>query len=1251
MRLLYFDSSRQLSSKNFDHKAIPPYAILSHTWGEAEFVFEDLVNGTGKGKAGYGKILFCGEQAAYDDLQYFWIDTCCIDKWNLRELSNAINSMFQWYKNAAKCYAFLSDVSTPIAADAELQQSTREASFRKSRWFTRGWTLQELLAPASIDFFSSEGQRLGDKDSLEQQIHEITRIPITALRGDPLEEFSVPERMAWMAARQTKHEEDMAYSLIGIFGVSMEFRYGEGKSRALERLQEEIEKANTTPFIVPLGQNTRFVGRESQLAKLRELLFVGASTTKVAITGPDGIGKTQLALELAYQTRRERKDCSVFWILASDKESLYQAYSHIVRRLLIPGWDDEKADARKLVQLHLSKESAGQWLLVFDNADEAGLDTAGSGIGVGLIEFLPSSEQGAIVFTTTNRTIAAKLAPENIVELPEVELDAARRMLDTYLFDAAKEQEKADLLLKELAYLPLAIVQAAAYVNVNNMALQGYLSLLAKTKEGLVEGQCRQSENVIAATWLLSFKQIRLQDALAADYLLFMACVDRNDVPLALLPAASSRGQEMNAVRTLDAYSLVTKRTAESALDVHRLVHVSTRNWLEKEGMLRQQTHVAITRLLEVFPDNNYGSRSKWRRLLPHAGFALSSGINRQEDDAKTELLRKCGAALYSDGRWKEAEDLFVQVIETKKRVLGEEHLDTLTSMANLASTYRNQGQWNEAEELEVQAMETFKRVLGEEHPDTLSSMANLASTFWNQGRWKEAKELFVHVMETRKRVLGEEHPNTLISVGNLALTYRNQGRWKEAEELFVQVMETISRVLGEEHPETLTSMANLASTYRDQGRWKEAEELEVQVMETRKRVLGKEHPDTLISMGNLASTFWNQGRWKEAEGLFVQALEMFKRVLGEEHPGTLTSMANLASTYRSQGRWKEAEGLEVQVLEMRKRVLGEEHPDTLTSMANLASTFWYQGRWQEAEELFVQVMEPLKRVLGEEHPDTLSSMANLASTYRSQGRWKKAEELFVQVMETSSRVLGKEHPSTLTSMGNLASTFWNQGRWKEAEELLVQVMEMRKRVLREEHPDTLASMANLASTYRSQGQWKEAEGLDVQVMETISRVLGEEHPDTLTSMGNLASTFWDQGRWKEGEGLFVQVMETRKRVLGDEHPSTLTSMAKLASTYWNQERWKEAEELEVQVMETRKRVLGEEHPSTLISMSNLASTYRSQGRWKEAEQLFVQVIEPLKRVLGEEHPDTLSSVANLASMYSNQGRWKEAEELQAKNL
>ena len=224
---------------------IPPYAILSHTWGAdaEEVTFEDLANGTGKDKPGYEKIRFCGEQARQHGLQYFWIDTCCINKANYTELSQAINSMFRWYRDAIRCYVYLPDVSSP-AFDTNKEISLRpwESDFRKSRWFKRGWTLQELLAPSSVEFFSQERQRLGDKRSLKQQIHEITGIADSALQGAPLSQFSVEERLSWIERRQTKLEEDKAYSLLGIFDISMPLIYGEGGEKAFKRLQEEIDK-------------------------------------------------------------------------------------------------------------------------------------------------------------------------------------------------------------------------------------------------------------------------------------------------------------------------------------------------------------------------------------------------------------------------------------------------------------------------------------------------------------------------------------------------------------------------------------------------------------------------------------------------------------------------------------------------------------------------------------------------------------------------------------------------------------------------------------------------------------------------------------------------------------------------------------------------------------------------------------------------------------------------------------------------
>jgi hypothetical protein len=199
-----------------------------------------MVEGLGVLKAGYRKIQFCVERAAKDGLRYSWIDTCSIDRSSSAELSEAIISMFKWYKGATKCYALLTDISLN-SHDIMRTPPEWELDFRCSRWFKRGWTLQELLAPISVEFFSSDGKRLGDKISLERPINEVTGIPISALQGRrPLSEFSIEERMKWAASRVTKREEDKAYSLLGIFDVSMVALYGEGYAKAFRRLEHEI---------------------------------------------------------------------------------------------------------------------------------------------------------------------------------------------------------------------------------------------------------------------------------------------------------------------------------------------------------------------------------------------------------------------------------------------------------------------------------------------------------------------------------------------------------------------------------------------------------------------------------------------------------------------------------------------------------------------------------------------------------------------------------------------------------------------------------------------------------------------------------------------------------------------------------------------------------------------------------------------------------------------------------------------------
>ncbi|KAN0103426.1 Heterokaryon incompatibility protein (HET) domain containing protein [Hyaloscypha variabilis] len=247
MHLLQRNDTGEFSlvTKDIDDR-IPRYAILSHTWSRdttKEVTFKGIMEGNEASKTGFDKIRFCGEQAKRDGIQYFWVDTCCIDKSSSAELSEAINSMFRWYRDAARCYVYLSDVSTPTSKiNDKPDHLPWESAFRESRWFTRGWTLQELLASDSVEFFSREGNRLGDKKTLEREIHEITGIATQALRGTSLSQFDIDERLSWAESRQTSRNEDKAYSLLGIFGVYMTPIYGEGRDHAFKRLLRKIAK-------------------------------------------------------------------------------------------------------------------------------------------------------------------------------------------------------------------------------------------------------------------------------------------------------------------------------------------------------------------------------------------------------------------------------------------------------------------------------------------------------------------------------------------------------------------------------------------------------------------------------------------------------------------------------------------------------------------------------------------------------------------------------------------------------------------------------------------------------------------------------------------------------------------------------------------------------------------------------------------------------------------------------------------------
>ncbi|KAJ1323666.1 HET domain-containing protein [Microdochium nivale] len=223
MRLLEIDHMGGIGfTPDLPETVLPPYAILSHTWDHGhEVTYDDMLAGTGHSKRGWRKIRFCERQAPQDSLSHFWVDSCCIDKANHGEMHGALGAMFAWYRDAHVCYVYLTDVKT-----------TAESDLLRSRWWTRGWTLQELLAPRDVRFFARGGQYLGDKATLEDVIRRRTGIPAAALRGAPFDSFTIEEQLSWLGNRQTTYPEDLYNCLVGILGDSLARRYEGARRRA-----------------------------------------------------------------------------------------------------------------------------------------------------------------------------------------------------------------------------------------------------------------------------------------------------------------------------------------------------------------------------------------------------------------------------------------------------------------------------------------------------------------------------------------------------------------------------------------------------------------------------------------------------------------------------------------------------------------------------------------------------------------------------------------------------------------------------------------------------------------------------------------------------------------------------------------------------------------------------------------------------------------------------------------------------------
>jgi tetratricopeptide (TPR) repeat protein len=477
--------------------------------------------------------------------------------------------------------------------------------------------------------------------------------------------------------------------------------------------------------------------------------------------------------------------------------------------------------------------------MIVDNADELNLfyNSANNSTSLLLSKYLPFNTRGGILFTTRDHRAATKYAAKQVIGIEEMDDEESRELFSRSLQNKQllKDNTGVIKLLELLVNLPLAIVQAAAYLNENTTTIAQYLQIYEESSDGFIqllsedfedEGRYPEIKNPIIATWLISFNQIRGRDSLAADYLAFISCIKEENIPLILLPEAPLF-DKTKALGTLKGFKFVNEQSGGVLISMHRLVHLAMRNWLKAEGEWALWSGNTLDRMEAVFPRPEYENRTFWTALLPHAQYIIASTKDfNVQDRPRLNLLRKLGRCFGMTGNDKNSQEMYQQELELNEEVLGKENPLTLTSMSNLALALRNQGKYNEAEPIHRQALALKKKVLGEEHPVTLCSINNLASLLTNQGKYNEAEPMHYQILALCEKVLGKEHPNTLNSMNNLAVLLKNQGKYDEAEPIYRQTLALREKVLGKEHQDTLISMSNLALLLKNQGKYNEAEKL-----------------------------------------------------------------------------------------------------------------------------------------------------------------------------------------------------------------------------------------------------------------------------------------------------------------------------------------------------------------------------------------------------------------------------------------
>lgn len=512
---------------------------------------------------------------------------------------------------------------------------------------------------------------------------------------------------------------------------------------------------------------------------------------------------------------------------------------------------------------------------------------------------------------------------------------------------------------------------------------------------------------------------------------------------------------------------------------------------------------------------------------------AVHSKLSPEQVEARVHELEKLVAGSDFTGMALEAleRNFFVPALDAIDKQFADQPLVRARLLQTLASTLYQVGLLAPAIQPQKDALEIRRRLLGDDHVDTLISINHMGTLLRDQGKLSEAEAYYREALEKCRSVLGDEHEETIASISNMGNLLMQQDKLAEAEPLLRDALEKHRRVLGDEHPHTLITISSLGGLLRAQGRLSEAEPYYHEALEKRRRVLGEEHLDTIKSINNMGFFFGVQGKLAEAEPFHREALEKCQRTLGDEHPETLNALNNMGAVLKRQGKLSESEPYFRKSLEIRRRMLSEEHPATLTSMNNLAMLLVAQGKPGEAEPLCRESLEGHRKILGNEHARTIDAINNMGVVLRAQGKLSEAEPYCYEGLEMSRRMLGDEHADTLLTIVNLGGLLLAQGKDAETVALLYPAEAAARRAFTGGNALHLARLLIALGRGRTAtGEFDAAQSNLTEAYEIVREARGATSPDRRAALTGLVELFASRHAAEPDKGYGQRANEWRSK-------------------------------------------------------------------------------------------------------------------------